>query len=251
MKKENITAIIIAGIIALLYLTGLPCALFVNIQIADADPVCITLFFNILITMVLGIGLCRLLIPKFELGFTCIGLHDGLRKYGFSCALALAVPFLAFFIGLYPFEYRPTIWKVLIDGIIYYIGVGIIEEFFCRGLLQNSLEKLLQQKKNPQLNAVVISSAIFGLGHIFGMMDMPPLLVACKIAWAVGLGIYLGSIYVKTRNFWLIAGFHTVIDWCGLPFCFTTQRGYPTVSAVIVLFAFLILGTYGIRMLKK
>ena len=79
---------------------------------------------------------------------------------------------------------------------------------------------------------------------------MPLLLAACKIVWAIGLGIYLGAVFVKTRNLWLVSLFHFMIDLCGLPFCFSTQRAYPTISAVIVLCTFLIFGVYGLKLLQ-
>lgn len=38
--------------------------------------------------------------------------------------------------------------KVLVEGIIYYIGVAIIEELYVRGLLLNFIEKLFINSKN-------------------------------------------------------------------------------------------------------
>ena len=249
-RKENVIAIIIAGIVAFLYISGIPSALFVNIKVADVDAVLITLFINIILALAVGISSVKLLIPKFEVGFQSTNFTIGFKKYGVSCCIAFLIPFMAFYMGLLPLDYRPTLWKVLIEGILYYIGVGLIEEFFCRGLLQNAIERLLSHKKNAQIAAVLITALIFGLGHIFGVIGMSVLLASCKIVWAVGLGIYLGAIYVRTRNLWLVALFHFIIDLCGLPYCFSTLNSYPMISAVIVLITFLGFGMYGIHLLK-
>lgn len=249
-NKDNLWALFLAAAVAFLYLSGIPAALLIHIEWADVDPVCITLLINIIITMLLAICMVHVLIPKFFLGFQRDGFGQGLRKYGVSCILAFAVPCCAFAIGLFPFNYTPTVQKVLVEGIIYYIGVGVIEEFFCRGLLQNAIKNTFKQSRHAELIAVLGASLIFGAGHIFGMIGMPLHLIACKLAWAVGLGVYLGAIYAKTKNLWLAAFFHFVIDLCGLPFCFSTQKIYPTTSSIVVLIVFVLLGIYGIRLLK-
>lgn len=250
MKKESIIAVIIAVLTAFMYISGLPSAFVVNITFADVDPVCVTLLVNIVFTMLICIPLTKALIPKFEIGFCSAGLVSGIKKYGVSCIIAAAIPCAAFCVGLYPFDYSPTIWKVIIEYIVYYMGVGIIEEFFCRGLLQNALEQALCRTKYPQIAAVTMTAVVFGLGHVFGMIGMPLLLAACKVAWAVGLGIYLGAVYIKTRNLWVVGLFHFVIDLCGLPFCFSTQKTYPPISAIVVLCTFVIFGIYGFTLLK-
>ena len=86
----------------------------------------------------------------------------------------------AFCIGLTPFNNKPTIWRVLIEGIIYYIGVGIMEELYLRGLLQNIIEIWLGKRKNATLYAILIASLLFGLGHIFGALGQPIVTVIAK-----------------------------------------------------------------------
>ncbi len=249
-RKENIIAIIIAAIVAFLYITGIPTAFFVNIEVADIDAISITLFINIIFSMAVGISLVKILIPMFDIGFQSKNFKSEIKKYGISCFVAFLIPCIAFIIGLYPLDYSPTVWKVLFEGIIYIIGVGIIEEFFCRGLLQNAILGLLNNKKNAQLVAILITSFIFGLGHIFGMIGMPVLLASAKILWAIGLGVYFGAIYALTNNLWLVALFHFIVNLCGLPFVFSTQNIYPPISAIMVLISCLGLGIYGIYILK-
>lgn len=248
--KQNIIAIIIAGIVAFLYITGIPTAFFVNIEVADIDPISIILFINIIFSMGVGISLVKIVIPKFDVGFQSRNFKTGIKKYGISCFISLLILCIAFIIGLYPIDYSPTVWKVLFEGIIYIIGVGIIEEFFCRGLLQNAILGLLSNRKNAQTVAILITSFIFGLGHILGMIGMPVLLASAKILWAIGLGVYFGAIYALTNNLWLVSLFHFIVNLCGLPFIFSTQNTYLPISAIIVLISCLGLGIYGIYLLK-
>lgn len=248
--KNGIIMIALAGLVAISYITGIPSSFFINIKIADVNPIPVTLFVNILITLAIALILLKLLIPGFNPGFKTENFKIGLKKYWVSGLLALILPCAAFCIGLFPFNYTPTAAKVLFEGVIYYIAVGVIEEIFCRGLLLNGIAELFGKSKNAQLWAVVISASIFGLGHIFGTMGEPILLVVCKVVWAIALGIYFGSIYVKTKNLWLVALLHTVIDFCGIPFCFSTIKSYPTVSTVIILITYLALGAYGLYILK-
>lgn len=250
-RKESIIAIIIAGIVAFLYISGIPSVFFVNIKVADIDSVSITFFINIIFSMVVGISLIKIFIPKFNVGFQSKNFKSGIKKYGFFCFIAFLIPCIAFTVGLYPFDYSPSVWKVIFEGIIYIIGVGIIEEFFCRGLLQNSIAGLLTNRKNAQLIAVLITAAIFGLGHIFGMIGMSVLLAASKVLWATGLGIYFGAIYSLTNNLWLVAFFHFVVNLSGIPFIFSTQNSYPDISAIIVVITCFGLGIYGIYLLKQ
>lgn len=247
--KSSIIMIVLAGLVAFLYITGIPASFFINLNIADINPVPVTLFVNIIIALAAALILLKLLVPGFNPGFKTANFKSGFKKYWVSAVLAFIVPTTAFIIGLLPFNYTPTVGKVLFEGVIYYLAVGIIEEFFNRGLLLNGIAGLFKNSKNAQLWAVIISASIFGLGHIFGMIGVAPLLMVCKTVWAIALGVYLGAIYVKTKNLWLVAVFHAVIDFCGIPFCFSTTQVYPTVSAVIILITYFALGAYGFYIL--
>ncbi|AEZ62206.1 CAAX amino terminal protease family [Streptococcus infantarius subsp. infantarius CJ18] len=67
----------------------------------------------------------------------------------------------------------------------------------------------------------------------------------------MALGVNLGSVYVKTRNFWVPIVLHFVIDLCGIPFCFSTSNQYPQIALVTSLVAYVLLGVYGLLLLKN
>ena len=121
------------------------------------------------------------------------GLIDGFKKYGIIGVLVAIAGFIAFYVGLSPFDRQPSIEKVLIEGVVYYIGVAIIEELYVRGLLLNLIEKMMEKNKNSTLIAVVLSSVIFGAGHIFGVLNQPLLVIVSKVVWTIGMGMFFGG----------------------------------------------------------
>ena len=82
----------------------------------------------------------------------------------------------------------------------------------------------------------MISSVIFGIGHIFGELGSSALTVICKVIWTIGLGLYLGAIYIKH----LTGGL-----FCTWPFCYSTIPPYPEASLSILLAIYIIVGGYG------
>jgi len=113
-----------------------------------------------------------------------------------------------------------------------FIEVGLVEEFFFRGFLQNRLGILLRSKTG----AVCISALIFGLVHAPGMflrqagihegLGAEPSLLN-SIVYCIAIqsipGLFLGILWERTRNLWLLMGIHAMFDLLpGLPEFITT-----------------------------
>lgn len=249
-KKELVIISVLTVVMAAMDIFGIPGVLFVHLQIADINP----MYFALMVNFVLITALCALVLhffcPNWKMGLRWEGFFAGVKKYGLAGFLALLVSTFAFYIGLRPLDGAPTFAKVLIEGFAYYIGVGLVEELYVRGLLLNLIEKLLGQRKKAALWAVVLSSAIFGLGHIPGAWGAPPLTVVSKVTWTIGLGIYFGAIYKKTDCLWVPVFMHIIMDFCGVPFCYSTTTAYPTISLWIILPTYILLGAYGLYLLK-
>lgn len=250
-RVKNITAAaILALLMTFMEMSALPAVLFVDIHFKDIEPVYFALMANFLIAFLLC-GICRrFILREWRFGLSPDGLAEGLKKHGLPALIATAAVAASFCIGLYPFDNTPTVWRVLIEGIVYYIGVGVMEELYLRGLLQNVIEKLFGSRRHASLWAVLITSALFGAGHIFGALGQPVLTILCKTVWAAGLGVYLGAVYVKTRNLLLVMVLHTLIDLCGIPFCFSSGSKYPAISLAVSLISFVLLGVYGLFILR-
>ena len=179
------------------------------------------------------------------------GLLSGIKKYVLSGLIIFLFSTLAFVVGLMPFDNKPTVVKVVIEGFIYYIGVAFIEELYIRGLILNIIEKLFYKKQNATLYAIVTSSVIFGVGHIFGTLGSSLLTIVCKVLWTIGLGLYLGVVYKKTNNLWVSIILHAVIDFCAFPFCFSSTPPYPEVSLWILLLVYVLVCCYSFYIFRK
>ena len=159
--------------------------------------------------------------------------------------------FVAFYIGLKPFDFKPSLPKVLIEGVIYYIGVAIIEELYVRGLLLNLIERLFEKKANSTNIAIVVSSVIFGLGHIFGVLNQPILVIISKVLWTVCMGMFFGVVYKKTSNLWLPIIIHFFINVGAIPYCFSSLKGYANLTLYIIVPVYLVLGIYCVFEMRK
>jgi membrane protease YdiL (CAAX protease family) len=251
MKRELAAAGAITVIMAFMDVSGLPSALFCNVHVLDIEPVYFTLMLNFVFAGLLCFALRLLLCPRWVIGLNRLGVWSGLRKYGPAGLLAFALSLFAFYIGLKPYlTDTPTIWKVVIEGFVYYIGVGMIEELYVRGFLLNIIEKLFRKSKNAVLWAVVLSSLVFGLGHIPGMLGSPPFAAAGNVIWTIGLGLYFGAVYKRTGNLWVPIILHAVLNFSGIPFVFSTTNTYPDLSLYIILPIYLLLGAYSIFLVK-
>lgn len=250
-KRISISVIILTIVMTFMEMTALPAALFCNIQIKDIEP----FYFSLMINFILAFAICyicrKTIIKEWNFGLQFQNILTGLKKYGILSLVATLIVTVAFCIGLLPFDNKPTIYRVVIEGVVYYIGVAIMEEIYLRGLLQNIIEKWFGKRNNATLNAVIISSALFGFGHIFGALGQPIITIICKAVWATALGVYFGAVYVKTRNLWIPIILHFIVDLCGIPFCFSKSNQYPTIGLVCCLSIYLLLGIYGIYILRK
>lgn len=193
----------------------------------------------------------RFFIKEWHFGLRFNGILPGLKKYGLPAVIATAIVTIAFCVGLAPFDNRSTVWRVAVEGVVYYIGVAITEELYLRGLLQNIIKEWFAQKKNAALYAILITSALFGLGHIFWAIGQPLITVVAKTLWATALGIYFGAAYVVTDNLWVPIILHLIVNLCGIPFCYSTSNQYPLVALATCLFSYVALAYYGIYTLKK
>lgn len=250
-KKELIIIGILTILLAFMDITGLPSSLFINIEILDITPFYWTLMVNFIIICLIAFLTLKYFCPNWKLGLNKNGFKDGLKKYGMVGIIVGIISCIAFYVGLKPFDYNPTIWKVLIEGIIYYIGVAIVEELYVRGLLLNLIENIFNKNANKTMIAIISSSVIFGLGHILGVLGQPILIIITKVIWTIAMGLYFGVIYKKTNSLWLPIILHFIINICALPYCFTTMQGYSNISLYIILPTYIILGVYSLYIMKR
>lgn len=250
-QKESIVVVVLTLLMTIMEMTALPAALFYNIKFKDINPI----YFTLMLNFILAFGICflcrKFFLKGWRFGLQFNGLAEGLRKYGFPAVLMTILVTLSFCIGLAPFDNKPTVWRVLIEGVVYYVGVGIMEELYLRGLLQNIIAKWFGKRKNGTLYAIFIASVLFGLGHIFGALGQPVITIIAKTIWASALGVYFGAVYVVSKNLWVPIILHLIINLCGIPFCFSASNQYPTLALITCLVSYLLLGIYGVHLVRK
>lgn len=251
-ERTSILVVILTILMTVMEMFALPSALFINIQFKDINPIYFTLIINFIIAFIICWICKKTIIKEWDFGLQYKDILSGLKKYGIPAIIGTIVVTISFIIGLVPFDNEPTIWRIVIECIVYYIGVGIMEELYLRGLLQNIVEKWFGKRKNGTIYAIFIASVLFGLGHIFGAIGQPIITVICKTIWATALGIYLGSVYVLTRNLWVPIILHFIINlFVSIPFCFSTTIQYPTIALVTCVITYLLLAIYGVRKVQK
>lgn len=166
-KKEMVFASILTILLAFMDISGIPMALFVNINVLDINPIYFALMLNFIFMGIIALLFFRYLCPNFKLNLGKNKLVDNIKKYSLPGFITGIITCIAFVMGL-NFDSNPTIFKVIIEGIIYYIGVAIIEELYVRGLLLNLIEKFFSKNKNQTMLAIIISSTILGLDIYLG-----------------------------------------------------------------------------------
>ena len=251
-KKGWLGVLFTTLLLAIMEMTGLPIALLPQVDFWGITPIYLILLANFIAGGLLCALLKRLLFPEWTLGLKCEGVGNGLRRYGLAGAVVAAASIAAFAVGLHSsFNVVPSVGKVLVEGVFYCIGVSLFEEIYLRGLLQNLVEKLMGERKNAVMWAVLISSMLFGVGHIAGALSGGVWVAAAKVVWTFCLGIYFGAVYKKTANLWVPAVLHMLVNLSGILFCFTTTTAFPLVAIWVNVVAFVLLGAYGLWLLRN
>ncbi|MBD5100723.1 MAG: CPBP family intramembrane metalloprotease [Clostridiales bacterium] len=185
--------------------------------------------------IIVGIIAIRFLCPNLTIYLKLKYFKNGWKNFWLSIIIMICVSALAFSLGLIgKYNYTPSVEKVVIEGFIYYISVAIIEELYIRALLLNIIERIACKSKHATLIAIIVSSALFGLGHIIGMIGQDVLTIICRVIWTISLGIYLGVIYKKSNNLWLPIVVHALVDFCSVCYCFVTTPIFSTATVIII-----------------
>lgn len=237
--KELIIASVICVCMTVMDFTAFPAVLFIDITVSDITPVIFTIMINQWIVIAISFIAIRFLCPQLfkQIGLT--NFKSGFCSFWLPIFILTVGSALAFSLGLIGYyNYTPSVEKIIVEGLIYYIGVGIIEELYIRALLLNIIERLAYKTKYSTLIAIIISSVLFGLGHIIGMIGQSALTIICRIIWTISLGIIFGVIYKKSNSLWLVVIAHILVDFCSVAFCFVSPAIFtvPTVISVAVLY---------------
>jgi membrane protease YdiL (CAAX protease family) len=112
------------------------------------------------------------------------------------------------------FLYFPGIQKI-IAFTFSMLAIGVSEELICRGIILNIFLDRWGNTKRAIVLSVVLSSVIFGLGHIGNFISRPYFVMGTieQIIVAAIAGFYFACIYLRSRNIGSVILLHTLQDW--------------------------------------
>lgn len=142
----------------------------------------------------------------------------GILTGGFMFAVIVAnIPISIGDVAEYPAA-APSLYLILII-LIEQIFIGVYEEFLFRGLVQNILlEKFSRYGHKGAVWAILSTSILFGAVHMLNLFDTPEI-VRITIFQSVGaafMGFFLGALYYRCRNIWVVVFYHAFIDTAGI-----------------------------------
>lgn len=139
------------------------------------------------------------------------------KKVGFFKSLILGLPIFLFSILALCINvsYLPSFDLFNTIGVfLFSMSIGVAEEFLCRGWLQNEFLERFSKTRGQVILSIVLSSLIFGFMHIGNIGAGQSIFdTILQIAQATASGMFLGSIYYRSKNIWSVIFLHGFYDF--------------------------------------
>lgn len=104
--------------------------------------------------------------------------------------------------------------NVVINLFIFCIFIGIFEEVLFRGWLQNQFIEKFGNTRKKVLLSIFLSAIIFGSFHSTNVIvGQGVLMTIMQVIQTIGMGVYWGSIYYKSKNIWNVICLHGIYDF--------------------------------------
>ena len=102
----------------------------------------------------------------------------------------------------------------LISLVIFTVAVGLFEEVFFRGILQNELIEKHGDTRKGVILSITIASIVFGSAHITNVLYGQDLFTTImQVFQTIAIGLVLGSTYYITKNIWAVVILHGFYDF--------------------------------------
>ena len=202
---------ILAAVIFYFFIVGNISRMILPVELANdmyfkygVDSLLEAIFF---IVLIIAFG------QKYRIGFTFKSFWKGL----FIGAPTLIISVVAFIINLV-LGYRnfggPSIDKasIIVYVVALFLGAGICEEFMTRAIMMNFLRSAMGNTKKGTILAIIISAVSFGLLHLMNLAYGDVIGTLGQVLYAIGFGIMLGAVYVRSNNIWANVALHFLID---------------------------------------
>jgi membrane protease YdiL (CAAX protease family) len=132
---------------------------------------------------------------------------------GWFFLVAAGVNFVLNLIGLPESSFiTPNPLTLIVVLLHPFIGTGLFEEVLVRGLILKLLLVTMGHTKRGVINAVVISSVIFGVAHIVNLIQADVLPVTSQIIYATATGILFAALYLRTKTLWVPILLHGLVN---------------------------------------
>jgi membrane protease YdiL (CAAX protease family) len=136
-------------------------------------------------------------------------------------------------------------WNVILVFIVFCFAIGLFEEVVFRGLILTVLLQRLPQTKTGILQAIVLSSLVFGVLHFVNFVaGANPFDTLLQIGYSFLMGMLWAVVYLKTKNLWMAIVLHALYNISGLLYV-TTGSVYGRYDVLTVIVTVLI-GVIGV-----
>ena len=186
----------------------------------------ISFFSNQLVTLMVKGSLSRILGgTAFIIILSRLGYHyfKPFRK-PFLGSLLVIIPGLIVALNNFPIiaylDSRAYITEPLYE--IYYFAIesfsiGFFEEIIFRGVILVVLLQRLPKTRKGAFLAVVISSAIFGIIHLFNILAGASIgSTLLQVGYSFLMGMMWAVVFIKTKNIWMPIILHTTYNFFGM-----------------------------------
>ena len=240
-KRDVIISTVLALIIAVLYVGNLPIGLF-EINYKDITEGIITTSLNTGLCLIIIFAVIKLFKVNINLRIGKEGLLNKIKETIGIFLVVLIVFTIGFTINFIPLNNKPSIIKVLVEGIVFYLLVATVEELLTRGLALNIFTEAFKNKKHKYLIAIIVSSFVFAGPHIIMVINQGPMACLLRFFYPFALGMYLGYICIKTNNIIIPIIYHFILDIIGgILSCFSNNGLNYNMSCMIIITVFSII----------
>ncbi|AHM62652.1 abortive infection protein [Flammeovirgaceae bacterium 311] len=188
------------------------------------------------------IGLVYFMIRK---GFSQFnGLYPSFTITNLSLFFIAVAVILVLSYSSYEIYLETQIHKLVLFGISQAF-VGILEELLFRGIVFPLFIIHYAGKKRPVFKALCLSSLLFGLVHLVGLIRHPENIwgVTYTVIYAIGIGFLLACLFLRTRNILVPAFIHFLIDFTNAAYDLKEEvvaRSEPSQSTILLTLAVVI-----------
>lgn len=201
-----------------LYGAGMPFGLF-SICILNED---ITFILNMAFISAVTVIVFPAVFKGWDFGLHRKGIVSGIVKYGAGMLVGVIIIVAGICYTAMPFDKTPGIRSVVLECIVFFLLVGLIEELLLRGCIFKALLLKLGDNKKGVILSVLISSVIFSLMHIVGAPDDRRIFIM-KLIWTFCGGIAFAILYYVTNNLWCGIILHGFVDIADMPVMFSSK----------------------------